>query len=48
MEFVVFHAFALKLPIQTSISVVPERPVSLSLHEKCPIFRKTSTPQKSS
>ena len=25
---VVFHAFALKLPIQTSLSVAPELPVS--------------------
>ena len=41
---VVFHAFALKLPIQTSISVVSELPVSLSSHAKCPNFRKTSTP----
>ena len=31
---VVFHAFVLKLAIQTSISAVPEIPVSLSSHEK--------------
>ena len=39
-----FYAFVLKLPIQTSISVPPELPVSLSSHVKCPDFRKTSTP----
>ena len=37
---VVFLAFALKLPIQTSLSVVPELPVCLRSGEK---FRKTST-----
>ena len=42
---VVFHALTLKLPIQTSLSVAPELPVSLSSHEKCLNFRKTSTPQ---
>ena len=41
---VVFHAFALRLPIQTPLSVVPKLPVSLRSHEKCPNFRKTSTP----
>ena len=41
---VVFHALTLKLPIQTSLSVAPELPVSLSSHEKCEHFRKTSPP----
>ena len=41
-----FHAFALKLPIQTSISGAPELSVCLSSHEKCPDFRKTSANQK--
>ena len=41
---VVFLTFTLRLPIQTSLSVVPELSVSLSSHEKCPNFRKTSTP----
>ena len=41
---VVFHALTLKLPIQTSLSVVPNLPVYLSVHEKRPNFRKTSTP----
>ena len=36
---------ALKLSIQTSLSVAPELPVFLSLNEKCLNFRKTSTPQ---
>ena len=31
---VVFHALTLKLPIQTSLSVVPKLPVSFSSHEK--------------
>ena len=35
---VVFLTFALKLSIQTSLSVAPELRVSLSLHEKCPNF----------
>ena len=39
---VVFHALTLKLHIQTSVA--PEHPVSLSSNEKCPNFRKTSTP----
>ena len=30
----VFRAFTLKLPIQTSLSVAPECPVSLSSHVK--------------
>ena len=42
----VFHAVTLKLAIQTSLSVAPEFPVSLSSHEKCPDFRKTSTPRE--
>ena len=37
---VVFHAFTLKLPIQTSLSVVPKLPVSLRSGEN---FSKTST-----
>ena len=40
---VVFHTCALKLPIQTSLSMAPKLPVSLSSHEKRPNFRKTST-----
>ena len=31
---VVFHALILKLPVQTSLFVAPELPVSLSSHEK--------------
>ena len=42
---VVFHALTLKLPIQTSLSVAPELPVSLRSGEKCQNFRKTSTLQ---
>ena len=42
---VVFHALALKLPIQTSFSVAPKLPVSLRSGEDCPRFRKTSTPR---
>ena len=42
---VVFHALTLKLPIQTLLSVAPKLPVSLSSHEKCLNFRKTSTTQ---
>ena len=41
---VVFHALTLKLPIQSPLSVAPKLPVSLSSNEKCPNFRKTSTP----
>ena len=41
---VVFHALTLKLPIQTSVSVVPELTVSLSLQENCPNFRKRGHP----
>ena len=41
---VVFHPLTLKLPIQTSLSVVPKLPVSLSSAENCHEFRKTSTP----
>ena len=41
---VVFYVLTLKLPIQTTIYVSPELSVSLSSHEKCPNFRKTSTP----
>ena len=39
-----FLALTLKLSILTLLSVAPELQVSLSLHEKCPNFRKTSTP----
>ena len=41
---VVFYTLTLKFPIQTSLSVAPILPVSSSSHEKCPNFRKTSTP----
>ena len=37
---VVFHAFTLRLPIQTSLSVAPELQVSLRSGENCEIFRK--------
>ena len=37
---VVFHALTLKLPIETSVSVAPKLPVSLSSHEK--LIRFTS------
>ena len=43
---VVFHAFTLKLPIQTSLSVAPKLPVFAHLSEKCKTFSKTSTPLK--
>ena len=42
---VVFRALTLKLPIQTSLSVAPNFPVSLSSAENCHKFPKTSTPQ---
>ena len=42
---VVFRALTLKLPIQTSLYVVPKLPVSLSSAENCHKFRKRSTPQ---
>ena len=38
---VLFLALTLKFPIKSSLSVAPELPFSLSLHEKCP----NSTPQ---
>ena len=41
---VVFHAFTLGLPIQTSLSVAPELQVPLRSGEKTENFRKTSTP----
>ena len=41
---VVFLAFALKFPIQTSLSVAPKLPVSLRSGEKCEKLKKTSTP----
>ena len=40
LRSVVFHAFALKLPIQTSVSVAPKLPVSLSSHEKMSKFQE--------
>ena len=43
---VVFHAFTLILPIQTSLSVLPELPVCLRSGENCPNFSKTNTPQR--
>ena len=42
---VVFHALTLKSPIQTSFSVVPKLPVSLSLAENCHKFRKRVNPR---
>ena len=39
--------FALKIPIQTQLSVAPELQVSLSSHEKSQNFRKTSTLHRS-
>ena len=42
---VVFRALTSKLPNQTSLSVAPKLPVSLSSAENCHKFRKTSTPQ---
>ena len=42
---VVFLALTLKLPIQTSLVVAPELPVSLSSHEKYPNVRKMTTLQ---
>ena len=41
--WVVFHAFALQLPIQTALSVAPELPIYLRSGEHCPNFNKTST-----
>ena len=38
---VVFHALTLKLPIQTSLSVVPKLQVSMRSGEKCQNFRRT-------
>ena len=40
-----FLALILNLSIQTSLSVAPKLPVSLSSHEKCGKFWKTSTLQ---
>ena len=40
---IVFNALTLKLLIQTSLSVSPELPVSLSLAENCQKFSKMST-----
>ena len=37
---VVFHALTLKLPFQTSLSVVLELPVSLTSHEKMSKFQE--------
>ena len=42
---VVFRALILKFLIQTSLSVAPKFPVSLSSAENCHKFRKTNTPQ---
>ena len=42
---IVFYALTLKLPLQTSLSVAPKLPVSLSSNEECPNCRKTNTPQ---
>ena len=42
---VLFHALTLKLPIQSSLSVVSKFSVSLSSAENCHKFSKTSTPQ---
>ena len=42
---IVFLALTLILPIQTSLSVAPKLPVSLSSGEKSEKFMKTSTPQ---
>ena len=44
LSSVVFHAFALKLPVQTSLSVAPELPVSVSLHENVQSSRKRAHP----
>ena len=43
---VVFLGFTLRLPIQTSLPVVPELQVSVSSLENCPNFSKTSHPWK--
>ena len=40
-----FLAVALKLPIQTLLSVAPKLSVCLRSGEKCENFRKTSTPR---
>ena len=41
---VVFHTLMLKMPIQTSLPVVPKLRVCVRSGEQCQIFRKTSTP----
>ena len=41
----VFHALTLKLPIRTSLPVVPKLPVYVRSGEKCRKFRKTNTTQ---
>ena len=41
---VAFHALTLRLPIQTSLFVVPELPVCARSGEKCEKISKTSTP----
>ena len=38
-----FYALTLKLPIQASLSVVPQLPVSLRSDGKCDKFSETST-----
>ena len=42
---VVFHALTLKSLIQTSLSVAPKLPVSLTLAENCRKFRKRVHPR---
>ena len=42
---VVFLAFTLKLPIQTSLSVVPKLLLCVGSSERCQNFRRTSTPR---
>ena len=42
---IIFFAFALRLPIQTSLSVAPKLQVSLCSGGNCQKFRKTSTSQ---
>ena len=44
---VVFHAFTLRLPIKTSLSVAPKLQVCVRSDEKCQKFKKTSTSQVS-
>ena len=39
-----FHAFTMRFPIQTSLSVAPILPIFACSGEKCENFSKTSTP----